>query len=346
MEYFAEAGELPRLKQCWATSTRGTKNENTSDSDNQSQFYVTAPTMFLPKAGGAEFHTVKYWSEGGGGYSPYVPEVPISGFDLRIIPPETGNLFTFAQPVYLTLAFTNQTQDAYQFSDDLLDPKGGFLEILIERMGIADEAHREVIRFRPVINRLYDIDFSTAEVVQPGAIISRNINITFGSAGFTFAEPGNYRITALLAFYDSQNQRELIIKSTPLDIRIAHPKNMNEEREALDIFTRDVGLYFVLGGSDELTQAEDKLQAICERRQGKQKIISDPLVVYFHRTRALNLAREFIFPEKGKFSIRASDPEAAANLIQPLTDAKKLFDHVTWSGTHDLLKNLIKMQEG
>ena len=51
MEYFAEAGELPQLEQHEATSTRSTKNENTSDSDNQSQFYVTVRFNSLIKSG-------------------------------------------------------------------------------------------------------------------------------------------------------------------------------------------------------------------------------------------------------------------------------------------------------
>ena len=51
MEYFAEAGELPRLKQCGATSARSTKKENTSDSDNQSQFYVMVRSNSLIKSG-------------------------------------------------------------------------------------------------------------------------------------------------------------------------------------------------------------------------------------------------------------------------------------------------------
>ena len=32
--------------------------------------------------GGAPFHSIRYWNEGTGGYSPYVPERPLSGFKL------------------------------------------------------------------------------------------------------------------------------------------------------------------------------------------------------------------------------------------------------------------------
>jgi|LGVF01.1.fsa_nt_gb hypothetical protein len=51
MEYFEEAGELPQLEQHGATSTRSTKNESTSDSDNQSPFYVTVRSNSLIKSG-------------------------------------------------------------------------------------------------------------------------------------------------------------------------------------------------------------------------------------------------------------------------------------------------------
>ena len=48
----AEAGELPQSKQYGSTSTRSSQNEKAGNSDEQSQFFVTPPSLSLPKAGG------------------------------------------------------------------------------------------------------------------------------------------------------------------------------------------------------------------------------------------------------------------------------------------------------
>lgn len=51
MRPIAEVGELPQSKQNGSLSTRITKNENTGDIEQQSQFNVTPPNVSLPKAG-------------------------------------------------------------------------------------------------------------------------------------------------------------------------------------------------------------------------------------------------------------------------------------------------------
>jgi len=83
--------------------------------------------------GGTAFHAVNYWADGGGGYSPYVPEEPLPGFSLRLTPPAAGAVFDFAQPVFLQVEFQNQTGSPLDLSPQILDPKGGLLEILIRR---------------------------------------------------------------------------------------------------------------------------------------------------------------------------------------------------------------------
>jgi len=51
---------------------------------------------------------------------------------------------------------------------------------------------------------------------------SNNINLTYGSAGSSLVNPGQYEITGLLSRYDEEHN--YIISSYTLPIRVIHPK--------------------------------------------------------------------------------------------------------------------------
>jgi hypothetical protein len=295
--------------------------------------------------GGAEFHTVRYWSEGTGGYSPYRREVPTSLLMLQLMPPATGALFAFGQPVFLTVELTNHSDSSLNIPDFFLDPKSGFLELTIKRISTLGPADRDELRFRPIATRCYDLDLSTAEIVDPGQSMTNNINLTFGSAGFTFAEPGNYEVKAVLVIPNPDNRREeFIVRSNPLQIRIAYPTSLQDEQDALTIFSnKDVGFYFALGGSDVLTKAADTLEEIKQRRQGKKPTISDPLVAYITRCQAINLSREFITYQKGKFATRRAQISRAVSLLDQLAKtASKILDSASLEGFKALSASLKK----
>jgi len=292
--------------------------------------------------GGAEFHTVRYWAEGTGGYSPYVPEVPISDLALRLLPPASGPLFGFAEPVFLTVELTNNSGTTLDIPEFYLDPKAGLLELMIQRISGGGVPDTDEYHFRPILTRCFDLDLAGAEVLDDGETMSNNLNLTFGSAGFTFAEPGNYEVTAILALYDRNRDVEYIVRSNPLVIRIAYPKSLGEERDGLEILgRRDVGYYFALGGSDILTEAADRLEEIRRRRQGRKVKISDPLVAYITRCQAINLSREFITYRAGKYQTRSAQiPKAVSLLDQLEPTAKKIFDPATLRGTRSLAASL------
>jgi hypothetical protein len=289
--------------------------------------------------GGAEFHTIKYWYEGTGGYSPYAPEIPISDLELKLSPPPTGPLFGFGTPVFLSVSLINKGSEKINIPGFYLDPKTGFLEILVKRQTLNGDSR--TIKFKPVITRCYDIGDHINDILNHGQSMSNNINLTFGSAGFTFAEPGNYEITAVLSIYSGNNN--YVVKSEPLFIRIEYPKTREEELDALKIFNKDVGYYLALGGSDYLTNAEIKLKEVRARRQGVEKIISDPLVAYITRCIAINLSRDFVYYKEGKFNIRKAKLVKAVELFGQLkTNDDKIFDKATLTGTRSLMKSVEK----
>ncbi len=219
--------------------------------------------------GGAAFHSVRYWNEGTGGYSAYVPEVQLDDLQLELRPPGNGRLFSFAQPVFLEVRLTNLAEQAIDFRPYLLDPKAGFLEILIRKTGgVSTRSLADAESFSPIMQRCVHASPATADSVAPKQSIANNVNLTYGSSGFAFAEPGAYEVTALLSFVDQQRGRDFIVRSRPLPIRIAAPMQIEEERDAMDLFRDDVGVYLALGGNRNLETAHDKLAAIVERRGG------------------------------------------------------------------------------
>ncbi len=304
--------------------------------EDEIKFMRHAPWLkIIP--GGAEFHTIKYWYEGTGGYSPYVPEIPISDLELQLSPPPTGHLFGFGTPVFLSVNLVNKGSESIDIPGFYLDPKTGFLEILIRRQTITGDSR--IIKFKPVISRCYDIGNYIKDILTPGQSMSNNVNLTFGSSGFTFAEPGNYEITAVLSIYSGNYN--YVVKSEPLFIRIEYPKTREEELDALKIFNKDVGYYLALGGSDYLTDAESKLEEVRVRRQGIAKIITDPLVAYITRCVAINLSRDFISYKEGKFHVRKAKAVKAVELFGLLkANEDKIFDRATLSGIRSLVKTI------
>lgn len=293
--------------------------------------------------GGVEFHTVNYWADGTGGYSPYVPEVALPGMELELKLPASGSLFNFAQPVLLTVALKNRTGRSLNIPPQFLDPKSGFLEILVRRVGLPGGGpSSEQFTFSPLVNRCWDMQEAGADIVPDGQSMTNNVNLTFGSAGFTFAEPGTYEITAVLTIFDRIRQVDQIVRSNTLRVRVAYPQSLDEERDAIDIFRRDVGFYLALGGSDVLTKAAETLEGIREKRQGRARNITDPLVAHIVRCQAINTSRDFTTYADGEFQTRPADPAKAVALLDQLQTgaAQQFFDSTTEQGNRKLASTL------
>ena len=302
------------------------------------RFFRHAPFPALIP-GGAEFHTINYWSDGTGGYSPYAPEVVLEGLELALKLPDTGPLFGFSQPVTLTVELRNTSGRPLNIPRQYLDPKSGFLEILIRRLGPRRRRLSEDrMPFSPILTRCWDRKRTAGDVVPSGGAMTNNVNLTFGSAGFTFAEPGNYEITAVLSLFDSQRGIDRVVRSDPTQLRIAHPRSAQEERDAISIFRKDVGYYLALGGSDKLKKAGEILEEIRERRQGKDKEVTDPLVAHIMRCQAINSSRDFTTYEKGVYKTRPAERSKSAKLLQQLeTSARQYFDPATQKSNKALL---------
>lgn len=235
------------------------------------------------------------------------------------------------------MKFTNRTGEPIQVPKGILDPKGGVLELLVRRSaGVSTRSLADAEPFQPILQRCYDTDAGELATLADGESISENVNLTYGTSGFPFAEPGAYEVTALLGFFDQANRRELVLRSRTLPIRVAAPQSIDEDRDAMDLFRDDVGVYMALGGNRNLAEAHDRLQGIVERR-GEDS--SDPVVAAIVRAQALDCRREYVRYERqtDRFGTRGADEDRAAALLRRLDERALLaFDAETARQTRAL----------
>jgi hypothetical protein len=180
-------------------------------------------------------------------------------------------------------------------------------------------------------------------------VLRNNLNLTYGSSGFAFAEPGEYEVTAVLSVFDEPNRRELIARSEPLRIRVATPKSMEEENDAMTLLRDDVGLYIALGGSDSLPKVEDALNEVRERRQyhlaraGEAEAACDPISTNITRCAGINAGRTYTRYRQGKFEERQGNPAEAYRLLSSLHDsALQAFDADTARETKALARQYMQ----
>jgi hypothetical protein len=273
----------------------------------------------------------------------------VPGFRLTLAPPAAGPLFAFGQPVFLEITLENATAAPVTFPREVLDPKAGTLEIVVRRRsgsgsvptGLTGLADAEP--FTPMMQRCFDRLPGTGEVVRPGGRLRNNLNLTFGSSGFPFAEPGEYDVIPLLNFPSEAlfgQHIDQIIVGAPLRIRVAHPQSLDEERDAMVLLRPDVGAWFALGGSDCLGAARDALEEVRDRRQ----IVNGPgdaVAAAIVRAAGLDAARPSVRYRDGCFTQSPGDPERAAALLGSLDPvALRAFDPHTAEHTLALARTL------
>jgi hypothetical protein len=292
--------------------------------------------------GGAPFRSVRYWADGDGGYSPYVPEHGLDEFELRLTPPPSP-FFQFGQPVFLELSLTNRTNQTFELPPQFLDPKAGFVEVLIRRHRSDDPTGlRGADLFVPLLQRCYDTSAETMDRLPPGATIRDNLNLTFGSSGFSFAEPGIFDVTALLVIPVIENEQwkaDLVARSNTQRVQIAHPTRL-EEHDLGDLFDEQVGTYFAVGGSPALPRAADRLAAVQQRRGDNP---ADPIVANILRCRGIDAQRSPIRydAETQEFRVVPPDQEEAARHLRRLGDqALAHFDRETARTTRALTEEV------
>lgn len=293
--------------------------------------------------GGRAFHSANYWLGADGSYVPYVPERQLTGWALKLRAPTS--FYRFGQPVFMQVELTNQTSRTIAMDPRLLDPKGNFLTVLVRRVTKGPFGHNETSHFHPIVERCFDRAGAKLTSVAPNQALVDNIQITYGSGGFTFAEPGTYdiRVVGLVPDrgdeMDPFDDSELIAVSNTVRIHVDHPHSSSEEEEVASVLHRpDVGAYFAMGGAYSLERAHDDLQGVYDRRMRKRKAVSEPVAAAILRCQGIDMGRRYERLTSGGVITREGDPEGAIKcLSQVVADDSGAFDDETLRTTAKLI---------
>jgi hypothetical protein len=95
-------------------------------------------------------------------------------------------------------------------------------------------------------------------VLMPGESIYQSLFASVGKGGWEIAEPGYYTVQVALHLEDTEE--DLI--ANPLRLRIAPPRNYDEEFLAQDFFSEDVGRILTFDGTQVLTKGNDTLREV------------------------------------------------------------------------------------
>lgn len=289
--------------------------------------------------GGDRFGSSQYWAETSHGYLPAADPQSLSPIArLDILPPVDGPVFAHGQPVILGLRLTNLSTEPWDIPPDLLDQKNGALTVTVQRetSGFAGIP----IPFHPMTRRC--VASSTAPVtLSAGSAVEDNVNLTFGTNGFAFAEPGTYRVTAWLA--TGLEGMEMPLPSQPLRIRILTPMTIDEDRAALDIFDPRAGAILALGGTAAYEAAALRLLDVAERltSAGRVRTRTHPVATGLYRSLCFHFRRDYVRLRGDRFARSSARAEEARQCSSRLTNpALGVLDPVSGQATRAFVAQL------
>lgn len=163
-------------------------------------------------------------------------------------------VFEFLEPAVLELLLTNDSDQSMPVDGNLLDA-GGDMTIIIKKDGAPARQWFPFARYcRKAPPRL----------LGPGQFMTESLFAAAGRNGWDLAEPGMYELQAALHIKDE------IVMSNRLRLRIATPRNFDEEAIAQDFFSDAVGRILSFGGSCHLQAGNDTLREIADRLSGRR----------------------------------------------------------------------------
>jgi hypothetical protein len=287
--------------------------------------------------GSTPFHSVDYWGAAPGTHPAFIPAEPTPGLKLTLQPPDRGAMFDFGQPIYLQVTLENTGTGPVPLPPGALDVKAGHLEVLVESgPGIANAQP-----FVPMVQRCL-IDYTDGpDSLVPGRPISENVNLTFGSGGFTMAQPGVYRLTPLLSLSDHDSVEDTtntqVIRGETLTVQVAYPRSRQDEEHATELLQPKVGTWFALGGADVLDRTRDTLREIRDQRRATAGV-SDPIAASITRSLGLAANRPYVRFQGGRYETREAHAADADKMLSELVaddDAMKSFDQTTAQKTRE-----------
>ncbi|MGE5342926.1 MAG: tetratricopeptide repeat protein [Candidatus Omnitrophota bacterium] len=198
--------------------------------------------------------------------------------------------FAIGEPIVIYASLKNTDRDVAKVVG-LLKPDFGFVDYLI-----TDPKGKES-KFKP-----WALKENPSPLIQLAPEESRvaEIKIFFGAGGWTFTEPGKYKIKAIY-----MNQ----VSSNSLDISISAPQD-EAAKKAADLFlnSKEVGFFLLFEGGDHLEEGKRIIEQVAEQ------FPNSPLASYSNYVLGANLMNDFANFEKNR--LQHANPEKALKYLE------------------------------
>jgi hypothetical protein len=202
------------------------------------------------------------------------------------------------QPAIAYLSLINNSNQSISLIN-LFDPKYDFVKFVVEQNG-------NVTQFIP-----YSIVDAVPKPMKldPGKSIHGHAKIFYGGNGYTFPDPGTYKIKAV---YHGLVYPSKVIESNTKEVKIRAPQNMEEEEQVNLIKGQEQALFLLFEGGDHLVNGIKNITELAE------KYPNTVLGAYANAALGIHLSKDFKDLVRNK--IRKSNLESANKFLSTAKD--------------------------
>lgn len=212
-------------------------------------------------------------------------------------------IFEFLEPVNLELKLTNASGSPQVVDEDILFPDE-HLTVIIKKDGRTARELVPIARYCREPARI---------ALMPTESIYRPLAASAGLNGWEIDEPGNYLIQVALQL----NGEDIV--SNALRIRVAPPREYDEEFLAQEYFTGEVARTMILSGSEFFERATDTLTEITGRLPDRNVALHAALTLGHPLTldykRLVENGRGAAAEQPLQIKVRKAQPDEAKKLL-------------------------------
>lgn len=217
--------------------------------------------------------------------------------DLRLTVGTERPDFELGEPIYAMIILENVGDRARRVVGELR-PEDGAITILIAG------GDRETRAFSPLAHA--DNDQTALVELGPGERIGATAPIFFGSNGWTFAEPGEYELSAVYAGPGEGGSIQQV-RSEPIVISVHGDEGAGAVLTAGDSASFEAGKFLTWQAGDHLVDGRELLEAVIERWPNSRHAS--------HAAFALGRSWSEPFMDYGRNEVRPSDCELALEFL-------------------------------
>jgi hypothetical protein len=225
-----------------------------------------------------------------------------SGLELRL---RARPGYALGEPVVVEIRLA-ATDRGGALAQPNLHPRDGLVQIVVQ------EPSGRVLLHRPIMPRCVD-DTDTILLDEHRPAIYESAYLGYGRDGFTFAQPGTYRLRASYVAMDGSH-----IVSPVTTIRIRSPHNGMDDEVADLMMTDGQGELLCVLGTDapSLAGANTAMDAILDRYP------DHPLAVYARMVKGVNAGRAFKHLDaRRSLQVRPADTDTAVRQLDAVIGA-------------------------